>query len=250
MPKQAWLIGASDGIGAALAIRLAKDGYKLALSARNVEQLELLSLTLTGTGHLVVPLDVRDPISVIAAWKTIEKNWAELGEPQLFIYSAGAYEPMSAKAFDLNSAETMVEVNLTGAFRALGCILPLFIARDSGHIVLIGSVAGYRGLPNAIGYGASKAAINHLAENLKLDLCDTKIKVQRVCPSFVKTRLTNKNDFSMPFLVSPEIAADRIADGLKSTRFEIRFPWQMALISSVLSLLPPRAYFAIVRHLR
>jgi short-subunit dehydrogenase len=141
-------------------------------------------------------------------------------------------------------------VNITGAFRALACVLPGFVARNSGHIVLVGSIAGYRGLPNAMGYGASKAAINHLAVNLKLDLAGTGIKVQRVCPGFVKTRLTDKNDFPMPFLMSAEAAADCIAGGMKKNRFEINFPWQMAVIFKLLNLLPDSLYFALMRHLQ
>ena len=250
MTKNVWLIGASDGIGASLAVRLARDGHTLALSARNTEKLEALFCKLAGTGHFVVPLDVQKPASIAAAWNSVQESWNAAGGTNIFIYNAGAYEPMSAKTFILESAETMIDVNLTGAFRALACILPDFLKRNMGHIVLVGSIAGYRGLPNAIGYGASKAAINHLAENLRADLGDTRIKVQLVSPGFVRTRLTAKNDFSMPFLMTPEDAADRIADGLDKDRFEIRFPWQMALLFDILYLLPRRAYFAVARYLR
>ena len=250
MKGNVWLIGASDGIGASLARRLARDGYSLALSARNAQRLQALSLELAGTGHLVAPLDVQKPESIIAAWNTVREGWAEAGGTNIFIYNAGAYDPMSAQTFVLESAETMIAVNLTGAFRALGYILPEFLARNAGHIVLVGSLAGYRGLPNAIGYGASKAGLNHLAENLKLDLGDTKIKVQLVSPGFVRTRLTDKNDFPMPFLMAPETAADHIADGLHQDRFEIRFPWQMALIFDILYLLPRRLYLALGKYFR
>ncbi len=250
MTKNVWLIGASDGIGASLARRLAKDGYILALSARNTEKLEALSTQLDGTGHLVAPLDVQQPTSIVEAWKSVQKGWAETGGANVFIYNAGAYDPMSAQTFVLDSVETMIEVNLTGAFRALACILPEYLERNMGHIVLVGSIAGYRGLPNAIGYGASKAALMHLAENLKIDLGDTRIKVQIVSPGFVRTRLTDKNNFSMPFLMAPETAADFIADGLRKDRFEIRFPWQMGLIFDIFYLLPRRIYFSVAKYLR
>jgi short-subunit dehydrogenase len=250
MTSRVWLIGASDGIGAALARRLAKDGHVIALSARNAERMMALSSDLAGAGHLVVPLDVRDPPAVNAAWDFITERWAASGGVDVLIYNAGAYEPMGAKAFNLDTVEKIMEVNITGAFRALACVLPGFVARRSGHIVLVGSIAGYRGLPNAMGYGASKAAINHLAVNLKLDLAGTGVKVQRVCPGFVKTRLTDKNDFPMPFLMSAEAAADCIAGGMKKNRFEINFPWQMAVIFKLLNLLPDRLYFALMRHLR
>jgi short-subunit dehydrogenase len=157
---------------------------------------------------------------------------------------------MGAKEFHLDTVEKIVDVNISGAFRALAHILPVFVARNAGHIVLVGSVAGYRGLPNAMGYGASKAAINHLAVNLKLDLSDTAIEVQLVSPGFVKTRLTDKNDFPMPFLMSAEGAADCIASGMRKSRFEISFPWQMAVIFKLLNLLPQRLYFALVRRLK
>jgi short-subunit dehydrogenase len=249
MTRRVWLIGASDGIGAALARRLAGEGDTLALSARNGEKMQALCAELPGSGHLVLPLDVCDPPSIIAAWQSLQEKWGPSGGIDLFIYNAGAYEPMSAKAFDLATVEAIVEVNITGAFRALAAVLPAFAARNRGHIVLVGSIAGYRGLPNAIGYGASKAAINHLAENLKLDLADTKIKVQRVAPGFVKTQLTDKNDFPMPFLISAEQAADYIAKGLQKNRFEIAFPGPMVAIFKILGLLPQRLYFALVRHL-
>jgi short-subunit dehydrogenase len=249
MSDQVWLIGASEGIGASLARRLAKEGYVIALSSRNVERLEALKSELDGTGHLVVPLDVSDTNSIIDAWSTIKKWWDTPGGRQIFVYNAGAYEPIGAAQFDLKSIEQMLDVNLTGAIRSLSCIMPLFIERNAGHIVLVGSLAGYRGLPNALGYGASKAAINHLGENLKLDLANTKIKVQLVCPGFVRTRLTDKNHFSMPFLLSADTAADHIANGLGQNRFEIRFPWQMAMIFGFLKILPNRIYFWLARHL-
>jgi short-subunit dehydrogenase len=248
MKQHVWLIGASDGIGASLARRLAKDGYTLALSARNAEKLQALSLELAGKGHLVIPLDVQKPASVMAAWALVKKSWNDTGGNQIFIYNAGAYEPMNAQTFIIESVETMIDVNLTGAFRMLACVLPEFLERNAGHIVIVGSVAGYRGLPNAIGYGASKAAINHLAENLKLDLSATKIKVQLVTPGFVQTRLTDKNDFPMPFLISSDSAANYIADGIRNDRFEICFPWQMALIFKILYILPNRLYFGLVKY--
>jgi short-subunit dehydrogenase len=249
MTRRVWLIGASDGIGAALARHLASEGDTLALSARNGEKMQALSSELPGTRHLVLPLDVCDPPSIAAAWKSIDESWAQFGGIDLFIYNAGAYEPMSAKDFNLAKVEAILEVNITGAFRALAIILPSFVERNRGHIVLVGSIAGYHGLPNAIGYGASKAAINHLAENLKLDLADTAIKVQLVSPGFVRTRLTDKNEFPMPFLISADQAADCIAKGLRKNRFEIVFPWQMAFIFKFLGLLPQRLYFYLVGRL-
>ncbi len=172
------------------------------------------------------------------------------GLPDIVIYNAGTYEPMGAKAFNIHQAEIMVDVNFRGSLRILSYILPAFFARGSGHIVLVGSVAGYSGLPNAIGYGASKAALIHLAENLHADLQQTTIKVQLVNPGFVKTRLTEKNTFAMPFIITPETAAQRIVLGMSSTRFEIAFPMRFVWILKFLRLLPYSIYFWLLKKMK
>ncbi len=246
MSERIWIVGASEGIGAALAIRLAKDGKRCAVSARSGDRLDALVKTFAGTGHLAIVADVSDSASLAAAYAHIEAEWGGL---DTMIYSAGAYEPMSAKQLNIGSVETMLDTNLTGAFRAVAVVLPTMLARGQGRIVLLGSVAGYRGLGNAMGYGASKAGINHFAENLKLDLSDTAIRVQLVSPGFVRTRLTEKNTFHMPFLMEAEASADAIADGLLSAKFEIHFPKKLSLFLKLLSVLPAPLYFRMVRAL-
>lgn len=238
--RKIWLVGASEGIGECLAVMLASTGAQMALSARNSEKLQALAGRLPGAGHIAQKLDVTDGASVREAWDKIKERW---GGIDTVIYNAGTYEPMSAKQFDLAKAEQMVDVNFSGALRVLDCIIPGFVAGKSGHIVLVSSIAAYRGLPRAIGYGSSKAALLHLAENVKIDLSDCNVKVQVVCPGFVKTRLTEKNTFRMPFIITPERAADYIVSGMASNRFEIHFPRRFTLLLKTLRLLPHRLYF-------
>ncbi len=245
--KRIWLVGASEGIGAALAMELAKQGALIALSARNAEKLETVRSGLDSQGHLVAPLDVTNLESIKAAWERIRTEWPSV---DLVIYNAGAYEPMNARQFDLGKIEQMVDINYRGALRVCSLILPAFIARNQGHIALVASVAGYRGLPAAQGYGSSKAALMHFAENLKADLSDTNIKVQVINPGFVETRLTAKNTFKMPFIITPSQAARNIVSGLNCSFFEIHFPKQFSYFLKLLSLLPHFLYFNLIRVLK
>ena len=201
-------------------------------------------LRLSGDGHAAFQLDVTDLSSVEAAWQEIINNF---GCPDIVIYNAGTYEPMSSTQFDFIKAEQMVDVNFRGILRILKFVLPKFVKNNSGHIVLVGSVAGYSGLPNAIGYGASKAAVIHLAENLQADLYSTDIKIQIVNPGFVKTRLTDRNSFKMPFIITAEEAAKNILEGMQSKKFAIDFPKKFTLILKFLRILPYSIYFKLLK---
>jgi short-subunit dehydrogenase len=245
--KYIWLVGASEGIGAALAASLARAGAHVALSARSADKLMQVLTTLTGSNHMAVPMDVCDAGSVQAAWKHISATWPQV---DMVIYNAGAYTPMDATQFDLTQAQQMVDVNFSGALRVLAHIIPYFVQRNNGHIALVGSVAGYSGLPSAIGYGASKAAIIHLAENLKADFAGTGIKVQVLNPGFVATRLTAKNDFTMPCIITPQRAADYMMAGLASNRFDIHFPKRFSFVLKFLRLLPYSLYFLLLKKMR
>lgn len=244
--KYVWIVGASAGIGAELAKKLAEQGARLIVSARNHEALNQLASTLAGSGHIALPLDVMDDASISSAWQSLITHNTL---PDMMIYNAGTYEPMSARQFQLGDVEKMVAINFSGVLKVLSHLLPHFMAKNAGHIALVGSVAGYRGLPDAMGYGASKAAIIHLAENLKVDLAKTNIQVQLISPGFVKTRLTDKNNFAMPFIISAEKAADYIVKGLDSNRFEIHFPRRFSVILKCLACLPYALYFPLMRRM-
>jgi short-subunit dehydrogenase len=245
--KRIWLIGCSEGIGYELAQGLASQGAKLSLSARNEERLSHLKDALEGDDHRVTPLDVTDLKSVQDGFKKTLDHFQEI---DMVIYNPGSYEPMGAKAFDYNRAEMMLDVNFRGALRMLSSILPYFIKKNSGRIVLVGSIAGYRGLSNAIGYGASKSALIHLSENLKLDLKDTNIDVTIINPGFVKTRLTDKNAFTMPGIISSQKAAEYIIKGLEKNKYEITFPFLISFFFRVFYHLPQSLYFLLMGRFR
>jgi short-subunit dehydrogenase len=241
--KKIWLIGASEGIGRALAMQLASSGAVLALSARNAARLDELRAQCGGAEHGVVPCDVTNLTSVQDAWNFVHQAW---GIPDIIIYNCGTYEPMPAQKFNLQQAEGMLDVNFRGALRVLSLILPEHIKAAHGHLVFVGSVAGYRGLPDAMGYGASKSALIHLAENLMCDLKPFGIRTQIVNPGFVETRLTHKNSFAMPGIISAEKAAGYIVKGMQSPAFQISFPWLFVLALKLLRLLPAWLYFELV----
>jgi short-subunit dehydrogenase len=218
--KRYWLIGASEGLGRALAHELSRAGAEVILSARNAERLETLAATLPGPAR-AVPIDIADGASVQAA--------AEAAGPvDGMVFLAGVYWPMAATDWDAEKAETMADVNFSGALRCLGAVVPPMVARGAGHIVLTGSLSGYRGLPGAVGYGASKAAVMSLAETLRLDLKDTGVDVQLANPGFIRTRLTDKNNFAMPQIMEPEDAASRMMRLMNTHRFRADFPWPFA----------------------
>ncbi|HRP76135.1 MAG TPA: SDR family NAD(P)-dependent oxidoreductase [Rhodocyclaceae bacterium] len=241
--KRVWIVGASSGIGAALAERLAARGARLALSARSAERLEALAAQLPGA--LVIPMDVTHAAAHQAAVDAICAAW---GGVDVVVFNAGTYRPL--RAWDLTSAiarETL-ETNLLGVFDGLAAVLPKMLTDRSGAVVLVGSVAGYGGLPNALVYGPSKAALINLAECLHLDLAARGISVFLVNPGFVATALTAQNDFHMPALIQPGEAAQRILTGLSRGEFEIHFPKRFTRLLKVLRFLPRRAYFWVVRR--
>jgi short-subunit dehydrogenase len=238
--KRVWLVGASSGIGAALARELAGRGARVALSARSVDKLRALAIE----NALLLPCDATDTASLATARASLLAAWRGI---DLVIYLAGDYVPMRAADFDLAVAERVVTVNFNGAMRLAATVLPDL--RAGGGIVFVASVAGYRGLPKALAYGPGKAALIHFAECLHLDLAPQGIGVWVVNPGFVATQLTAKNDFAMPALLTPGEAALATVDGLKTGKFEIHFPKRFTRVMKFLALLPYGLYFPLVRRL-
>jgi short-subunit dehydrogenase len=227
--KTYWLIGASEGLGRELARELSRAGARLVLSARNAERLESLCAELSDAQAVV--LDITDPVAVREAASGI-------GSIDGVIYNVGTYEPMLATDWNAEVALTMVDVNFMGAMRVLGELVPRFMQTGHGDITLIGSLAGYSGLPASIGYGASKAALISLAETMRHDLKDSGVAVRIVNPGFIKTRLTEKNDFKMPMLMSPEKAAKHVLKAMQSSSFRTDFPAPFSWLIRTLKFLP------------
>ncbi len=232
-----WLVGASEGLGAALARELSAKGVSLVLSARDAGRLQTVADDLPGPAE-VLPLDVTDPLAVLEAG-------ARLGQIDGMVWLAAAYWPMRAQDWDGARAVTMAEVNFTGLLRCLDLVLPQMLARDRGHVVITGSLAAYRGLPGAIGYGASKAACASLAETLACDLRGTGIRVQLAQPGYIRTRLTALNDFAMPQIMTPEAAAAQVLRLIEGRRFARAFPVPFAWLFRLAQFLPEGVYFRL-----
>ena len=247
--QRVWLLGASSGIGAALAKSLLERGARVALSARSAD-----GLAAVADGHraaMLLPCDVTNADSLSEAWETLLANF---GGVDLALYVAGDYKPMRAWAIDTEAARKMIDVNLVGAIAFAAHVVPQLIgqaAKKKGHggqIAFVASVAGYRGLPKSLIYGPTKAALINFAEVLHLDLAPRGIGVFLINPGFVATPLTAQNDFAMPALQTPVQAAGAIVDGFASGAFEIHFPKRFTRVLKLLQWLPRRVYFALVRR--
>ncbi|KEO59297.1 SDR family NAD(P)-dependent oxidoreductase [Thioclava indica] len=229
--KRIWIVGASSGIGQTLARELSRRGALLVLSARSVEPLETLAREL-GQGE-VVPVDISDPESLDDARAEILAS----GKLDAMITTAALYDPGHVDQIERDSARKLVEVNLLGTLWFAQAAKGLL--REGGQLVLFGSVAGYFGLPKGQLYSASKAAVINLVESLRVEYAP-EIDVRLISPGFVNTRLTEKNDFDMPFVMEPDAAARRIADGLAGTAFETHFPRRLTWGLKLLQRLPYR----------
>ena len=241
MRRIAWITGASTGIGRALALRLVRDGWTIAASARASDA--LTGLAAGSEAIRAYPLDVTDAAATARVAAEIER---ELGPIDLAVANAGTDARTPATGFDPAVVRRVIEVNLLGSANTLAAVMPETIRRRSGHIAVVASVAGYRGLPRAAAYSASKAGLIALAEGLKFDLDRAGVKIQVVNPGFVRTPLTDRNDFAMPFLMDADEAAERIVKGLAGSAFEIAFPRRFAWILKLLGCLPDRLYFRLV----
>lgn len=230
-----WLVGASDGLGAALAEALVARGLRLVLSARPSDRLTALAARL---GAEALPMDVANRASV-------QQAAAQVGAVDGLVWLAGVYWPMRAQDWQADQVEAMCDINFTGCARVLGAVLPGMVARNAGHVVITGSLSGFRGLPGAVGYGASKAACMSLAETLHCDLRGTGVKVQLANPGFIRTRLTAQNNFAMPQIMEPAGAAAQMIRLMDGNRFSHSFPAPFQWLFRAANFLPDTLYYRL-----
>ncbi|MEM6421465.1 MAG: SDR family NAD(P)-dependent oxidoreductase [Pseudomonadota bacterium] len=243
----AWVTGASGGIGRALCLSLARRGWEVHATARRLEALTDLAAEAEAAGSkgriVPAPGDVTD----LAAMKDIVAEITAERPLALAVMNAGIYTPMRAQEFKAEVVRRHLDVNVQGVANGLEPVLAHMIARKGGHVALMASVAGYRGLPDATAYSPTKAAVIAMAEALAMDLASRGVRISVINPGFVETDATSVNEFEMPFLMKAEEAGERIAAGLAKPGFEIRFPLVFALLLRLIGLLPNRAYIWAVR---
>ena len=235
--KRYWLVGASEGLGREVAFCLSRAGAEVIVSARSEDRLKDLVADLPGNASYVT-VDVTDRAAVEAAA-------AEIGDIDGVVYLAGVYWPMKAQEWDNEKADMMGEVNFLGASRVVGSVIKDMVAKNAGHIVLVGSLSGFRGLPGAIGYSSSKAGMMSLAESMQADLRTSPINVQLINPGFIKTRLTDKNDFNMPFIMSPEDAAKEVFEHMNTDHFKKSFPMVFSWLFRLSQFMPDWMYYRL-----
>lgn len=235
--KRYWIVGASEGLGRALALKLSRFGCEVIVSARSEDRLQALVDEMPGRASYVT-CDVGDLTDV-------NRAAGEIGHVDGVVFLAGVYWPMAAQNWDAEKIELMCDVNFTGAARVVGAVLPQMLERGSGHVVLTGSLSGFRGLPGAIGYGASKAGVMYLAESMYADLRKTGISVQVINPGFIKTRLTDKNTFDMPFIMEANAAAQEMVDHMSTDGFKRSFPTVFSWLFRVSQFFPDWLYYRV-----
>ena len=242
--KKIWITGASTGIGKAAAEKFSKEGWKVAISARRAELLKNIA---QDNNIFDYPLDVTDEKKVGEVFKKILEDFKNI---DLCIFGAGTYEPKLEKEISQEQIRKTMEVNFFGVVNCIKAVEEYFKNIKNGHISIVSSIAGYRGLPNSSGYGPSKAALSNLAESLYFDFKKHNVRISLISPGFIKTPMTDKNKFRMPFIKSPEFAADKIYNGLvKSNAFEITFPKQLTIIFKFFRILPNRIYLFLISKL-
>lgn len=243
--KSVWITGAGRGIGRALAELLCRKGLTVYTSSRTSDELWRLHEECKELQGIIVPvpMDITDRQQIedmVASWDSGS------GVPDLVVLNAGNHDPFPAREFSADRCSKLLQINLHGTLNCIDPILNRFLERDQGQLAVMASVAGYRGLPTAAAYGAGKAALINLCEALRLDLYGTGVKLQVINPGFVRTPLTDKNDFKMPALMEADEAAERILQGLLSQRFEITFPKRFTFFLKLLRLLPYSWYFVLI----
>ena len=243
--KTIWITGGSTGIGKALAIKFSNEGWNVAISARRENLLKEISDQYENISSF--PLDVTDKSKCKEVFNNIKEKFSEV---DICFFSTGTWNPKKEKDIDVEQIEDVFNINFFGTLNSIKAVEEYFKNKKSGIITIVSSIAGYRGLPNSTGYGPSKSALNNLAESLYFDFGRSNVRVCLVSPGFIKTPMTDKNDFKMPFLKTPEFAADKIYDGLiNKNNFEIHFPKQLTLTLKLFGLLPSKIYFYLVKKL-
>ena len=244
--RRVWIVGASSGIGKALAIDLLKRGARVALSARNASVLESLTENAQPGQTLVLPMDVNNGPEIENAYAQLKDAWSGF---DLLVLLAGTHLPVRAWELNADEAEQLFRTNVFGVIRASALVIPDLVQTGDGAIAVVSSVAGYCGLPTSLVYGASKAALINFTETLYLDLRPKGVSVYLVNPGFVRTPLTDRNPFEMPALISAEDAAKHMLRGFANGDFEIHFPKRFTRLMKLLRLLPYRLLFPLVHRL-
>ncbi len=243
--QRIWVIGASSGIGEACTKAFIKAGAKVALSSRRTKRLSTLAQFGGPEKTLVLPLDVTQQEQLNCAYQDIQEAWGGL---DLLLFVSGVYTPLRADNFNFDIAQKTIDANLLGPMRAVGLVLPDMLKSHTGHIAIVGSVAGYSGLPKALAYGPSKAGVINFCETLYYDLLPQGVSVHMISPGFVATEATAQNDFEMPALITADEAAKEILAGIQSGEFDIHFPKRFSGFLKFLRILPYPLYFWIVRR--
>ena len=245
MVKKIWITGASSGIGKALALKFANEGWQVAASARRTNLLEEMNKNNPNIHSF--PLDV---INLENSKKIFEKIIEKFDQVDLCVFCSGTYDPKTEREINIEEIKKVFNVNFFGTLNCIKSVEDYFKKKRSGHIAVVSSLVGYRGLPNSTGYAPSKAALNNLTESLYFDFKRYDVKVSLITPGFIKTPLTDKNTFKMPFLKSSEFAAEKIYNGLiKKNSFEISFPIQIKIIMKILKILPNKIYLYLIKKL-
>ena len=243
--KSIWITGASSGIGKALALKFANEGWQVAASARREDLLNKIAESNENISSF--PLDVTSSEKCKDVFEQIKNKLKSI---DICFFSTGTWDPKKEKEIDIDQMKKVMNVNFFGTLNCIKAVEKYFREKNTGHISIVSSIAGYRGLPNSTGYGASKAALNNLAESLYFDFGRNNVRVSLVSPGFIKTQMTDKNQFKMPFLKTAEYAANKIYNGLiNGSSFEIDFPKELTLILKFLKILPDSLYFKIIKKL-
>ena len=240
-----WVTGASSGIGRALAMKLAREGFTVYATARSEDELAELEREAKGLSGAIIaaPGDVTDAGAMADITRRIDAEGKGLA---LAVFNAGIYQPVHGEILKVSDFDKSFAVNLSGVVNCLVPTVERMKARGCGQLAIVSSVTGYGGMPTSAAYGATKAALINMAESLKFDLDKFGVRIQVINPGFVDTPATADNAFTMPALMQPEDAAARIADGLKSSSFEITFPRRFTYVLKALQFLPYPAYFAVM----